>query len=914
VSRSVAEVGAGGITFEEYAQAADGPSMRRLPVLLLTAALTVPATTMLPTVRVGAAHPAPVRSSIVQLPLAGVDAAALAAPDNGGGAARSASSGQDAVGPLASLPRRVLAADQGGGARTVVLTPARRTASFSTVGVTWDLPATGTQPHPVVVIRTQGAHGWSGWTSLDTDNAGVRDGSGLPAQRGGTDPTWVGPSDGVQVRVDVSDGPAPTGVRVELVEPGTSAYDGEVGATPPGSAAAEATQPTIYSRAQWGADESRVRSAPLIMSGIAAAVIHHTTDTNSYSAAQVPAMIRADYAYHLSLGWNDIGYNFLVDRFGRIWEGRRGGIAAAVQGAHAGGFNDQTFGVAVIGNEQTATPTSATISALERLIAWKLDLAHDDPLGTTVLTADSYSGARWPAGTRVRVPVIMGHRDLDYTACPGAKLYPYLSRIRSGAAALMHAAVVAAAMSASTGPAGRPGPTVTGRVLQSQSWRLIVSDCNADTYFSHVDGSATARTVLRTQWDGRRSGQWANPGVYDLAISSRNWVSWARQVGWSYVVAAPPPGPAPVGAPVAGSGGLVPIEPVRLLDSRTGPALATGPGGRVDVTVTGRGGIPDTGVLAVVLQVTALCPSQSTTLTGWPAGQATPTAVNLMVPARGARTTTVVVPVGAQGLVSIGNAAGVTGLLVDAVGYTVAGGTPVGAVADTRILDGKGAGALPAGGSRTVALPVIAGVDPSRVEAVVAQVRLRGATKAGSVSISGAGEPATAAATARYEAGADTVTLAVLRPVQGRLVVADTGTPVAVTIDVIGLASGDLGVSGQITAVSPTRLYGSGSAGPGGALAAGTTRRLDLTGGGSPVPPGASAVLVSLSATAGAVAATATIRASGSTPPPRADLALGPGGSNANLVLAPLGPDGSVDLTTEGGLRSFAVDVVGYVG
>jgi hypothetical protein len=498
-----------------------------------------------------------------------------------------------------------------------------------------------------------------------------------------------------------------------------------------------------------------------------------------------------------------------------------------------------------------------------------------------------------------------------------------MAKVRSGVAALMGAALANPTLSATSGPAGSRGPTARARTLQAQSWAITVSDCNSPTPFARRDGWSGARAVLTTGWDGRRGAAPANPGVYDIVLASRNRPSVARGLTWSYVVNAPAPGPAVVGTAVEGSGGLVPLPPVRLLDSRTGPALATGPGGRVDLAVTGRGGIPADGVLAVVLQVTALCPSASTSLAVWPAGRTRPAVANVALPARGARTATVVVPVGAQGLVSLGNAAGVTGLLVDAVGYTTAsGGAALAAVPNTRVLDsGTSGGPLLSGNTRTVTVPTIAGVGPDRMQAVLAQIRLRGAAAAGSVTITGAGQAPSAVATARYEAGADTVTLAVLRPEQGRLVVSNSGAAVSVLIDVVGLATADAVAtvpdpqvtSGQLTALTPTRVYDSRVAGAGGALAGGATRQLTLAGGTSPVPADARAVLVSLSATAGTAAATATVWATGAARPARADLALGRGGSNANLVLVPLGPGGIATVGTEGGLASFAVNVVGYL-
>ena len=84
--------------------------------------------------------------------------------------------------------------------------------------------------------------------------------------------------------------------------------------------------------------------------------MHHTVNANDYTEAQVPALLRSIYALprEVAAGWSDIGYNFLVDRFGRIWEGRYGGIDRPVVGAHTLNYNDDAFAMSAIGNFDTA--------------------------------------------------------------------------------------------------------------------------------------------------------------------------------------------------------------------------------------------------------------------------------------------------------------------------------------------------------------------------------------------------------------------------------------------------------------------------------------------------------------------------------------------------------------------------------
>jgi uncharacterized protein with LGFP repeats len=242
------------------------------------------------------------------------------------------------------------------------------------------------------------------------------------------------------VRVDVPSGPAPQDVRVELVDPGESSADATMGqrSSPASTATAATRQPAIISRAQWGADESIRTAAPSYASGVRVAYVHHTASSNDYTAEQAAAQVRGFYAYHVqSLGWSDIGYNFLVDRFGRVYEGRYGGIDRAVIGAHAGGFNTGSMGVSMIGTYSTVSPPAATLASVRDLLAWKLSLDGTDPLGKQVVTSGGGSTARYPAGTQVTVDVILGHRDTNATACPGDAGYSKLAALRRSVADLV---------------------------------------------------------------------------------------------------------------------------------------------------------------------------------------------------------------------------------------------------------------------------------------------------------------------------------------------------------------------------------------------------------------------------------------------------------------------------------------------
>jgi hypothetical protein len=163
------------------------------------------------------------------------------------------------------------------------------------------------------------------------------------------------------------------------------------------------------------------------------AFVHHTANPNGYTQGEVPAMLLAIYAFHRNVnGWNDIGYNFVVDLYGRVFEARAGGIDEPVVGAHAGGYNLVSTGVAVLGSFMSAPISTAARNTLQELLSWKLSL-HGVPAEGRVTVAVNPAGAvysRYPAGARVSLAHIAGHRDGDSTDCPGNVLYGELPSIR----------------------------------------------------------------------------------------------------------------------------------------------------------------------------------------------------------------------------------------------------------------------------------------------------------------------------------------------------------------------------------------------------------------------------------------------------------------------------------------------------
>jgi uncharacterized protein with LGFP repeats len=307
------------------------------------------------------------------------------------------------------------------------------TDEFSLVGVTWAYDPAVTDT--VVQVRVQDADGaWGGWTEVvsETADKDLATAPGSPQQRGGTAPLWTGPSTGVQAELVTRSGAQPTDVQLDLVDPGTSDADDELGSGEiTDTANAAQSMPAVYSRAQWGADEAIRTWAPEYASTIKAATVHHTADSNGYTADQVPAIMRSIYRYHtVSLRWGDIGYNVIVDKFGRLWEGRAGGLASTVIAAHAGGFNTGTFGVSMLGNYDVVGVPQATVDSVSAIIAWKFALYGINPRGTTVLTSAGGGTSRYAAGTPVTLPTIFAHRDVGATACPGAYGFARMGEIR----------------------------------------------------------------------------------------------------------------------------------------------------------------------------------------------------------------------------------------------------------------------------------------------------------------------------------------------------------------------------------------------------------------------------------------------------------------------------------------------------
>ena len=417
------------------------------------------------------------------------------------------------------------------GSQKIVSQPAP-VVGYGAVGVTWEQGQSLADSKIKVKVRYQQQGGWSKWTKIAQDDdhgpdAGSAEAAGT---RPGTDAMLVGDVDQVQVKINTKR-IVPSDLRLSVISPGEATStkrerpaldtgeDTDVPAPPPVDdeepaypsteedpsialqAAAYTPRPKIFSRAQWGADERLRDTSSLHYGEVHAGFVHHTVNANEYTAAQVPGILRSIYAYHTrSRGWSDVGYNYLVDRFGRIWEGRAGGIDRAVVGAHTLGYNDDAFAASAIGNFETARPSAAMVEAYGALFAWKLSL-HGVSASSTkqFVTSKSFQA-------------INGHRDAGSTACPGKYLYAQIPKIRQLAAAAQRGW---AGRQLETNYAGAPGPDlIVRRTSDKLGFILPIVPRSGGGY---TLGKAIATGVnLAAVKRIMRAGDWDRDGFADM--------------------------------------------------------------------------------------------------------------------------------------------------------------------------------------------------------------------------------------------------------------------------------------------------------------------------------------------------------------------------------------------------------------
>ncbi|MEV0152428.1 N-acetylmuramoyl-L-alanine amidase [Micromonospora sp. NPDC050686] len=490
----------------------------------------------------------------------------------------------------------------------------RRTDRFSMLGLTWKNPRV--ELNGTVSVRTRAVKtgSWSGWKQLTVDEpSGVDPGSpeDVPGRlRGGTNSLWVGPSDGVEVRVEAASGKVshklPEGLRLDLIDPGeqarvrkhaagtgerraprlqpvaqvraleptadpdptetpttdptpaepdptdpaptataepaptATAPAPEPTATAPApaptttttapapttstkplpratataasagtTAASTVPTPTLLTRAQWGADETLVKDPPEYGTEVRGFWVHHTATGNDYNCADSAAIVRSIFATDVkSDGYNDIGYNFLIDKCGTVYEGRKGGIDKPVVGAQTLGFNTNYSSIAVIGTFTTAGVSETVQNAIAHVAAYKLGPYGYDPAGTFTTTT-VVANKKFPqVGTSVTLHRIPGHRDGDATVCPGDSLYNQLPTIRNKAARIMGLKVTGLNASLTGGTYFTRHPTVT------VNWGVTTPSPLIERFEVLLDGQVAGTTPGTARSGSAR----VTPGPHTLQV------------------------------------------------------------------------------------------------------------------------------------------------------------------------------------------------------------------------------------------------------------------------------------------------------------------------------------------------------------------------------------------------------------
>ncbi|XVU21949.1 N-acetylmuramoyl-L-alanine amidase [Actinoplanes sp. CA-054009] len=341
--------------------------------------------------------------------------------------------------------------------------PEQATKQFSMVTVSWADPKAAPKGTVQVRTRSSATGAWSGWESLAVAEAAADRPSEVAHVRGRTEPLWAGPSDGVAARIQGATAAGlPAGLRLNLIDPDAPPAAGAGGgmlaepSTPASGAAAtpeatanpvvaKAAMPAMVTRAQWGADETTVKApAEVATEGVKMVWVHHSGFGNNETCANSPKIIRSIMAADITEGFDDIGYNFIVDKCGTLYEGRKGSATKAVIGAHTVGFNTASVGVALLGDYTSVRPYDNALNKIAQLAAARLTAYGFDP-GTTADMIEGVDGRIWPKGSTVTFPRVSGHKDGEkvttdvassgyLTECPGAMMYPLLGAIRGKAA------------------------------------------------------------------------------------------------------------------------------------------------------------------------------------------------------------------------------------------------------------------------------------------------------------------------------------------------------------------------------------------------------------------------------------------------------------------------------------------------
>jgi hypothetical protein len=697
-----------------------------------------------------------------------------------------------------------------------------------------------------------------------------------------------------------------------LIEPGSSDADAAItGVGWQGSTASASTdKPPIVTRAQWGADESLRDRHMEKNATVKVAFVHHTAGSNSYSRSESPAVVRGLYSYYVrTLHYADMGYNFLVDKYGTIYEGRAGSITKPVRSAATGGFNTDSLSIVAMGNYETAPASDALVSGIAEVAAYRLSRFYRDPFGHKTLKAEIGS-SRYSAGRKVRFKVISGHRDSNYTACPGDNLYRRLPDIRRMAAKDMGSSLIEPSISRKEVPLGHDTSfRVRAAVTQKQNWTLTVRERCGKGVIRRIHGAASPTNPINVLWRGKDDqGRPAPAGRYRITLTSAADGTSAWPFGSSVVAGVGGSWTAPTRSTLPTPGGAyVPQSPHALLSTSTGkgigPRMVLGAGRRLDVPVLGHGGVPKSGVSAVALSIEASCASDRTRVF---AGPASVEGVGSRVLSVGRNSTArgfALVRVGPDGAVRLQNANGNVALRASVVGYISTDGTG-GSLTPLRRRNLADTSPIALGRTAsTVDIAGRAGV-PSNAKAVVLVIRRGPRSMVGSVWAWPESGTKSSAPTWRQAPGPAAVSQ-VIAPLgsTGKLRLAADRSG-SVSLQVAGYVAAN--VDRPVHAVVPRSLL------DGVKVAKGKTRTVQVSGRAG-VPSDADAVVVSVVGTAEKRSARVTMWPRGTNEPRTPDLMVPRHRSSESVAVVRIGRDGDLRLSARAGTIRGDLMVLGWI-
>jgi N-acetylmuramoyl-L-alanine amidase. len=276
--------------------------------------------------------------------------------------------------------------------------------------------------------------------------------------------------------------------------------------------AAGAPAPSIHPRADWGADlPPRGPLEAERPEDVRFLLVHHSVSANDYPADAVPDELRSFFRLHTApeKGWPDIAYNFLVDRFGGIWEGRAGSIDAPVKGDATGGSQGFAILCCFIGDHRSAPPSPEAQASMVALLAWLAGRYGIDPRPGATTSFVSRGSNRWPTGSAVTTTTIAGHRDMSRTVCPGDAAY---NLVRNDLPTRVAAALGLAASPPPVPPSSGPATTTTATTIRQPSQPEAAPTTTLTSALSTTAASATPSSTAFSEVAGRRAASGKGPG------------------------------------------------------------------------------------------------------------------------------------------------------------------------------------------------------------------------------------------------------------------------------------------------------------------------------------------------------------------------------------------------------------------